>query len=141
MSGRKFIDTNVFVYAIAPAAPPKKLNLSRALIRSAIADRDGVVSYQVIQELVNVALRKFTVPVAPADLGDFIDGSFRRMLIVHSSLELFHAALNIQARYRLAWYDSIIVAAAVESGCTTLCSEDLPEGAKYGSVQVTNPFR
>jgi predicted nucleic acid-binding protein len=141
MSGRKFIDTNVFVYALDPAAPPKKLKSARALIRSAIADRDGVVSYQVIQELVNVALRKFTVPVAPADLGDFIDGSFRRMLIVHSSLELFHAALSIQTRYRLAWYDSIIVAAAVESGCASLYSEDLQDGARYGGVQVANPFR
>jgi predicted nucleic acid-binding protein len=63
------------------------------------------------------------------------------MAVVHSSLELFHAALTIQSRYRLSWYDSIIVGAAIESGCSTLYSEDMQHGAKFGAMQVQNPFR
>jgi predicted nucleic acid-binding protein len=99
-----------------------------------------VVSYQVIQEFVNVASRKFKVPLKSADITDFIDGTFRRMHVVHSSFELFHSALGVQTRYRLSWFDSILVAAGAESGCSVLFSEDLHDGAKFGSLRVANPF-
>jgi predicted nucleic acid-binding protein len=141
MSGRSFLDTNIFVYALDSAAPRKKGTTAKSLLRKVIEDRNGAASYQVIQELVNVVLRKFEVPLSHADLGDFIDNSFRRMLVIHSSLQLFHGAMAVQARYRLSWYDSIIVAAAIESGCTKLFSEDMQHGAKFGGVQVENPFR
>jgi predicted nucleic acid-binding protein len=92
-----------------------------------------------------VALRKFEVPMVPADLGEYIDRSFRRMAVVHSSLDLFHAALTIHSTYRLSWYDSIIVGAAMESGCTTLYSadmqHDMQHGAKFGTLRIVDPFR
>lgn len=141
MSVKRFIDTNVFVYALDPVQSERKGKTARKLIREAIGQRHGVVSYQVIQELACVALRKFRVPVTAKDLGDFIDASFRRMTTVHSSLELFHEALAVQTGYRLSWYDALIVAAAIESGCGILYSEDLQDGAKFGSVRVENPFR
>ena len=46
----------------------------------------------------------------------------------------------MQGRYRLPWYDSLIVAAATEARCEILYSEDLQDGQKFGSVQVKNPF-
>ena len=141
MSDRNFFDTKIFVYSVDSGAPRSKATSATALIRAGIANRNAVVSYQVIQEFVNVALRKFEVPMIPSDLGEYIDHSFRRMAVVHSSLELFHAALTIQSRYRLSWYDSIIVGAAIESGCSTLYSEDMQHGAKFGAMQVQNPFR
>jgi predicted nucleic acid-binding protein len=95
----------------------------------------------VIQEFANVALRKFKIPMTTRDLADFIDGSFRPMPIVHSSVELFHSALADQTRYRLSWYDSIIIAAAVESGSGILYSDDLQDGAKFAGLKVENPFR
>lgn len=141
MSDRKFFDTNIFIYAVDSDAPRSKATSATALIRAGIADRSAVVSYQVVQEFVNVALRKFEVPMILSDLVEFIDCSFRRMAVVHSSLELIHAALTIQSRYRLSWYDSIIVGAAIESGCTTLYSEDMQHGARFGALQVLDPFR
>ena len=64
------------------------------------------------------------------------------MHVVHSSRELFHAAMAIQIRYRLSWYDAIIVAAAIESRCTSSFGEDMQHGAKSQSrIQIENPFR
>jgi predicted nucleic acid-binding protein len=58
MSARFFLDTNIFVYSF-DASSPKKAAESRKLIRSAIQTRNGIVSYQVVQEFFNVALRRF----------------------------------------------------------------------------------
>src|ERR1700676_3817383 len=58
MSGRFFLDTNIFVYSFA-ASSPKKAAQARKLIRSAIQTRGGIVSYQVVQEFFNIELRRF----------------------------------------------------------------------------------
>jgi predicted nucleic acid-binding protein len=44
-------------------------------------------------------------------------------------------------RYRLSWYDSLILAAAIEAGCSVVYSEDLQDGFAAGGVKVMNPFR
>jgi predicted nucleic acid-binding protein len=53
---------------------------------------------------------------------------------------LFSDAIEIRARYRLAWYDSLIVAAAVEAECGVLYSEDLKHGMEINGVRIENPF-
>ena len=60
--------------------------------------------------------------------------------MVHSSLALYIEALGLQNRFRISWYDSLIVAAAIEGGCNILYSEDLQHGMKFGDLQVKNPF-
>ncbi len=75
MSDRCFLDTNIFVYALDSAAPRGHKTVAKDLLRGVIENRNGVTSYQVIQELANVVLGKFEVPLSHADLGDFIDNS------------------------------------------------------------------
>lgn len=140
MNGRKFFDTNIFVYAVDGGASKSRRMAARQLIRDAIAHREGAVSYQIIQEFINVGLRKFQAPLSIPDIRDFLDTSFAPMLVVHSSVELFHQALAIQDRYRLSWYDAVIVAAAIQSGSSILLSEDLQDGLKIGSLRIQNPF-
>jgi predicted nucleic acid-binding protein len=65
---------------------------------------------------------------------------FRPLLGVHSSIGLSSDALRIQQRYRISWYDSLIIAAANELKCVVLYTEDLQDGAKFDGVQVKNPF-
>ena len=60
---------------------------------------------------------------------------------VQSSIRLYQASLDIQARYRFSFYDSLIVAAALEAGCHTLYSEDLKHGQQIGELTITNPFK
>jgi len=139
MSGRFFLDTNIFVYSF-DASSPKKSAQSTKLIRSAIETRGGIVSYQVVQEFFNVALRRFAKPLSSADAEQYLLTTFRPLLSVHSSPALYGEALRIGARYRLAWYDSLIVASAIEGQCSVLYSEDFQDGQQFGSVVISNPF-
>jgi predicted nucleic acid-binding protein len=139
MSGRFFLDTNIFVYSF-DANSPKKASQATKLIRKGIETRGGIVSYQVVQEFFNVALRRFLKPMSSVDAEQYLSTTFRPLLAVHSSLALYGEALRIGARFRLAWYDSLIVASAIEGKCDLLYSEDFQDGQKIESVTISNPF-
>jgi predicted nucleic acid-binding protein len=139
MSGRFFLDTNIFVYSF-DADSPKKATQAKKLIRIAIETRGGIVSYQVVQEFFNVALRRFAMPMSSTDAEQYLSTTFRHLLSVHSSPALYGEALRIGARFRLPWYDSLIVASAIEGRCDVLYSEDFQNGQQLGSVTISNPF-
>jgi len=141
MNGRSFLDTNVFVYDIDAAAPKAKKTVAYNLIRDALTQHRTVISYQVIQEFMAVAIRKFPSSVTLPDARRYLEAVLKPMLAVHSSVELFREALDIGGRYQLSWYDSLIVAAASEAKCSILYSEDLQHGAKIDGVRIENPFR
>jgi predicted nucleic acid-binding protein len=63
------------------------------------------------------------------------------MIAIESSFELFEKAFAIHFRYKLSWYDSLIVAAAIEAKCHVLYTEDLQHGQRFGDLVVTDPFR
>jgi predicted nucleic acid-binding protein len=139
MSGRFFLDTNVFVYSFDPSSPAKSAQ-ARKLITRAIETRRGIVSYQVVQEFFNVALRRFAKPMTRADAEQYLSATFRPLLSVHSSMGLYGEALRVGAKFRLPWYDSLIVASAIEGQCDILFSEDFQDGQQLGSVTISNPF-
>lgn len=141
MNGKVFLDTNVFVYDIDVEAPKAKKLVAYNLIRDALTQHRSVVSYQVIQEFLAVAIRKFSSSVTVPDARRYLEAVLKPMLTVHSSADLFHEALDICSRYQLSWYDSLIVAAASEASCTVLYTEDLQHGAKINGVRIENPFR
>jgi predicted nucleic acid-binding protein len=139
MSDRFFLDTNIFVYTFDQSAAVKSKRAAQ-LIREALTTQKGVISYQVVQEFFNVALRRFSqlMPVADAEL--YLSTVFRPLLGVHSSMALYAEALHLQAQSGLSWYDSLIVAAAIQARCDLLFTEDLQHGQRFGALQVRNPF-
>jgi predicted nucleic acid-binding protein len=139
MSGKFFLDTNVFVCSF-DASAPKKAQRAAQLIRQAIQTRSGIVSYQVVQEFFNVALRRFAQPMTFVDAEQYLSTTFRSLLAVHSSPALYGEALRIGAKFKLSWYDSLIVASAIEGQCDVLYSEDLQHGQRLGNLLITNPF-
>ena len=139
MSGRFFLDTNIFVYSF-DASSPKKAEQARKLIRNAIETGGGIISYQVVQEFFNVALRRFSKPMSSLDAEQYLSTTFRPLLAVHSSPALYGEALRIGARFKLPWYDSLIVASAIEGECGVLYSEDFQDGQQIGSLTLSNPF-
>lgn len=139
MSGRFFLDTNVFVYSFDTSAPSKAAQAAK-LIGRGIETRGGIISYQVVQEFFNVALRRFAKPMSSMDAEQYLTTTFRPLLAVHSSPVLYGEALRIMARFRVAWYDALIVAAAIEGRCEVLYSEDFQHGQQIESVKITNPF-
>ena len=140
MNGRFFLDTNIFVYAFDPDAPAKAQRAGE-LIRLAITRRKGIVSFQVVQEFFNVALRRFSHPMTVAEGQQYLTSVLRPLLAVQSSPALYSEALRLSGRYRLNWYDSLIVASAIGGGCSTLYTEDLQDGFQVDGLRIEDPFR
>jgi predicted nucleic acid-binding protein len=139
MSDRFFLDTKIFVYS-ATDDDPAKARIATELIRKAIATHKGVVSYQVVQEFFNLALKRFERRMNFEDRQEYLSRVFRPLLKIHSSLALYEEALRLHTANKLQWYDALIVGAARESGCAILYSEDLQHGQKFGSLKIVNPF-
>lgn len=139
MNGRFFLDTNIFVYCF-DATAPVKARKAVELIRQALTSGRGIISYQVAQEFLNVALRRFTRPMTTREAEEYLTTVLRPLLAVHSSPAIYSAALRLADRANLSWYDSLIVASAQEGQCDVLYSEDLQHGRKLGSLEIRNPF-
>jgi predicted nucleic acid-binding protein len=140
MNGRFFLDTNVFVYSFDKSAAAKARKAAH-LIRQAVATRKGIVSYQVVQEFFNVAFRRFAQPMSTVEAEQYLAVVFRPLLAIQSSQAIYGEALRLCARFRLSWYDSLIVAAALEGQCDLLYSEDLQNGQRFGDLRIENPFQ
>jgi len=80
MNGRFFLDTNVFVYSFDRRASAK-VRRATQLIRRAAATRKGIVSYQVVQEFFNVALRRFAQPMTVAEAEQYLATVFRPLML------------------------------------------------------------
>ena len=139
MSDNFFLDTNVFAYSNAGESPQKQ-RTADALIDRAINDSLGVISFQVIQEFFSVAFRRFKPPMSPSEAERFLATTFSQLRTVHSSCSLYQRALELSRRFSLSWYDSLIVAAALEAHCRILYTEDLQHNQKFDTLLVQNPF-
>jgi predicted nucleic acid-binding protein len=140
MSARFFLDTNIFVYTFDTRVPSKARKAAE-LIRKAVDSGEGIVSYQVVQEFFNVALRRFSHPMSVAEAEQYLVTVFRPLLAIHSTPGLFAEALHISGKHRLGWYDSLIVAGAIAGECDVLYSEGLQHGQRIEGLRVENPFR
>lgn len=117
-----FIDTNILLYAISPAANEHtKSEKDREILR-----RDDLsLSVQVLQEFYVQATRKSRIhPLSHVDATNLIT-LWLRFNVVELSVPLMQAALRIKSRYEITYWDAAILAAATYSGCKELISEDL----------------
>ena len=94
-----------------------------------------------VQECLNTALRKALVPLGGHEMRRYLDSVLAPLLRVQPSLRLYHASLDIQSRYRFAYYDALIVASALDAGCATLYSEDMQDRQRIEGLTVVDPFR
>ena len=140
MSVDRFLDTNVFVYQLE-GRDVRKADIARDLIRQGIESGNACISFQVVQECLNTALRKALVPLGGHEMRRYLDSVLAPLLRVQPSLRLYHASLDIQSRYRLAYSDALIVASALDAGCATLYSEDLQDRQRIEGLTVVDPFR
>lgn len=140
MSAEFFIDTNVFIYQL-DGTDQRKCAIADDIIRDALAVGNGCISSQVVQECLNVALRKAQVPLSAVDTRAYLDAVLLPLMQITVSEALYHRALDVQGRWHFGFYDSLIVAAALMAGCRTLLSEDLQHGQKLDSLTIVNPFQ
>jgi predicted nucleic acid-binding protein len=133
MNGKPFLDTNVIVYAFHK-------DDSRSEVAATLLASGGTLSVQVLNEFVNVARRK---------LGKGWKDISKALQVLRVfcpeplpiTIETHEAALRIAEQYGYRIYDSLVLAAALESSCGVLYSEDLQDGQKIEGLTIINPFR
>ena len=138
MSVEHFLDTNVFVYLFDETNYHKRERAVR-LVQESLKNEAGCISYQVVQETINVITRKLNA--TPEKARQILNDTLIPLWRINPTRALYQRGLDLQTRCRFSFYDSLIVAAALEAGCHTLYSEDLKHGQEIEGLTVTNPFR
>ncbi len=127
-----FFDTNVFLYA-TEVGP--KSDVARDCLAGG-----GIISVQILNELVNVLQRKYRRSwLQIADILEPIYTLFGEPRPI--TLKTHLTAVALSRDHKVSFYDALIVASALETKCTTLCTEDLQDGRKFGDLSIINPFR
>ncbi len=131
-----FIDTNIWVYALSSQDHAKK-KVAVELIAKTYRDDMICVSSQVLKEFANFAFRKTRKSAAEINAMLSRIGSYT---FVADTKELVADGVTGRETWQVGFYDALIIAAANKAGCTTIFTEDLNNGQKYGNVVAINPF-
>lgn len=132
MSGRAFLDTNILLYAF-DITSPKKQGIAKDLLHN-----NPAISTQVLSEFSNVSIKKKLF--APADLVTMFRSILRITTLHLIEPETIEHALKITSKWRFSYYDSLIVASALEAGAEILYSEDMQHLQNIESLTIINPF-
>jgi predicted nucleic acid-binding protein len=132
MNDRSFFDTNVVLYAFSQDDP-------RSRVAETLLAAGGVLSVQVLNEFVAVARRKLhrsweEVRRALDILRVFCPAP------VPLTIETHERAIQIAERYGYSIFDSLVIAAALDAGVSTLYSEDMRDGQSIDALTIRNPF-
>ncbi|MEE4311063.1 MAG: PIN domain-containing protein [candidate division KSB1 bacterium] len=113
---------------------------AREVINSALNNYSGCISYQVIQQFLNVATQKFVTPLTIKDCHRYITDVLGPLCEIFSSIDLYKSALEIKEGWRYSFYDSLIISAALSANCNILFSGDLQHNQKIQDLTILNPF-
>lgn len=135
MKDKAFLDSNIILYSYSKTELDKN-KIANALIFSL---DEILISTQVINEVTNILYKKFKLDsISIEDVILEIDNNFK---IVNFSLTTQIKAIKIKEKYKLQYYDSLILATALENGCTILYSEDMQhEQMIENQIKIINPF-
>ena len=136
--GGQFVDTNILVYAYDVTAG-KKQEKAKNLLSALWQSGEGSLSIQVLQEFYVTVTRKLLLPM-PIDSAAQILADFAQWRVYSPKPVDLVAAVELQRRYKLSFWDSLIVLAAKRLRCDRIWTEDLTEGAVYEGIAVCNPF-
>ncbi|HFS67516.1 MAG TPA: PIN domain-containing protein [Flavobacteriia bacterium] len=137
MSDKIFLDTNIIIYAYSEDEPIKQ-EIANSILEK--YSEQTIISNQVINELSNTLFRKFKLEANEVQQVVLeLDDNFR---IVNFNLQTQLRGIEIKGKYKLQFYDAMIIATALENNCTILYSEDMQHGQIIENVlTIINPFK
>jgi predicted nucleic acid-binding protein len=136
--GRAFVDTNVLVYAFGSTDDPRQ-RIANDLIETLWVEETGCLSVQVLQELAVTLTARVPRPIPAAEAAAIV-ADLAAWTVHRPVARDVVAALDLNERYPLSFWDAMIVRSAAALGCRALYSEDMQDGRAYEGVRVTNPF-
>lgn len=139
MTERYFVDTNILIYAHDRSAGARH-ERARRLIEHLWDSGAGVLSTQVLQELCINLRRKVAKPLPVDEIRQLIQDYLSWEIVVNTPESVLQA-LELEIRYKISFWDALVLHAAETAGAAVLYSEDLAAGQTYGSIRVINPFK
>jgi len=134
----EFVDSNILVYAYDRTAGDK-FDRARRLIERLWESGEGVLSTQVLEEFYVTVTAKIPNPLKPRDARQIVSDLGTWTVVVLEIPDILLAS-EMAERYRVSFWDGLILAAAHKEEATTVWSEDLSHGQKYAEITVYNPF-
>ena len=138
MSEKVFVDTGVLIYAHDLDAGEKRA-IAEHVLRQLWQDESGVLSTQVLQEFYVNITRKIATPVSRRDARDLIN-AYRVWPVATMDVGDVLAASDLEERFRINFWDAMIIVAALKSGAAVVLSEGLHQGHGVRGLEVRNPF-
>ena len=132
-----FFDSNILVY-FADGADPKKQQIAEKLIKNAVINDNGVISTQSLQEFFAATTRKLLCTKEKAK--EYVENFSNSFTVEQISVPLILKAIDISIKNQFSFWDSLILSAAIQTGCIICYSEDLSNGQIVEGVKVINPF-
>ncbi|NLD92037.1 MAG: PIN domain-containing protein [Fibrobacter sp.] len=133
MSDKAFLDTNILIYAYSEDEK------SKALCARKLFTLNVIVSTQCISELSNVLIRKFGR--SSSETADVIHEITSIVSVAVITLDTIREALKLSQKYSYSFYDSQIIASALENNCRTIFTEDMHNDQIIeGFLKLRNPF-
>ena len=134
--GLCFLDTNILIYAIDDREPDRQ-KIALQLIDALAQSRKGVLSTQVLLELNANLTGKFKLNRHTAAM---MTAAYADWIVIESDLALVLRAIARSTEQNYAIWDAMIIEAAIRAGATTLYSEDMQHGRRFGGLLMVNPF-
>lgn len=139
MSGeRVFLDTNIIVYAYDRDAG-RKHEIARDLLIDLWDGGGGVLSVQILEEFYVTVTKKIAFPLPHAAAREIVEDLMTWDVVANDGDSVL-AAIDLQIREKISFWDALVIAAAIKGGAEVLFSEDLSDGRKFGPLVVRNPF-
>jgi predicted nucleic acid-binding protein len=135
----EFCDTNVVVYTYDLSAGAKR-RVAEELMARLWRTEQGAISIQVLQETF-VTLTRKCVPPLSQDEARLIVSDLTAWQVIEPTRQDILAAIDAADRWRVSFWDAMLLTTAKKAGAAVLWSEDLNDGQDYDGVVVRNPFR
>ena len=135
MKDKNFIDSNILIYAHTIQDERKK-EIAQELLSS---DQIIIANTQVINESINVFIKRFKIPLN--DIQIIVEQTFLFLPVKTINYTTIQLGLKICSKYQFSYYDSLIIASALQNECSILYSEDLHYNQKIeNTLTIINPF-
>ncbi len=144
MTAKAFVDTNIYIYALTQSQDPtdeSKRIIALSVFETLIQSQTIVTSTQVLNEFHSNLVKKFKLEDSAA-FNIALQNILPISLIAPIGFQTYHAAYHLRSEYSLSFWDSLIVASALENNCTTLYSEDMQHRQDIeNQLLIINPFK
>ena len=135
----RFVDTNIPLYAVSPHLE----DISKRLVSRELLAQDAgqlALSVQVLGEFYFQVTRPTRSGALTHNEAVAVIGDLKRHHVQPLTLESFDLAIQYREQFGLSYWDCLILAAAKQSGCDAVYSEDMSAGQDYDGISVINPF-